>query len=107
MACDAPELKRYRGWVALISKPAGETKVLDQYVFPASAERNRSLSRAHRCGVRSSQWHPSLKPVGRAATGAPLVDDEAPPDTDDEAASEWNRAAWFGWQFMSLRDAKP
>ena len=37
----------------------------------------------------------------------PLVDDEAPPDTDDEAASEWNRAAWFGWQFMSLRDAKP
>ena len=41
----------------------------------------------------------------------PLLDDDAPAavDSDDDDGEEvlWNRAAWYGWQFISLRDAKP
>ena len=116
---DGPELKRYRGWVAnLINKPAGELKeletgqeVLTQYVFPGLQAED----------VHKREPFPELPEVEAALQclapiaqeeladllrNRPLVDDEAAAEAED-GTSTWNRAAWFGWQFMSLRDAKP
>jgi len=119
---DAPELARYRGWVAnLINKPPGETKTLEtgqevllQYVFPGlqSDECNREpfpalpeIEEALRALVPTAQ-----EELARLLAARPLADDDAPAmqlDDGEAEAETWNRAAWYGWQFMSLRDAKP
>ena len=128
---DAPELKRYRGWVAnLITKPPGELTTLEtgqelltQYAFPG-LQGPESLARTAFPAL--DEIESALRDIApiaqreladlRAAT--PLADDDAPdasdaasdaaPDAAPDAAEQpWNRAAWYGWQFMSLRDAKP
>ena len=111
---DAPELKRYRGWVAnLISKPQGEVdtletgqEVLTQYVFPGlqSPEIGRvpfpslpDVEDALRAIAPTAQAE-----LADLLRDRPLVDDDG--RTEDDAT--WHRAAWYGWQFISLRDAK-
>jgi hypothetical protein len=119
---DAPALARYRGWVAnLITKEPGETQtletgqeVLTQYVFPGlqGPEAGRVAFPALP-DVEAALA--ALAPVAqeelrKLLAAQPLVDDDAPAVDagDGEAEAEpWNRAAWYGWQFMSLRDAKP
>ena len=76
---DAPELARYRGWVAnLITKPQGELKTLDtgqevltQYVFPGlqSEEIGRTIeereaARKSRDYARADQLRADLKAQG-------------------------------------------
>jgi len=120
---DAPELARYRGWVTnLITKPQGECKdletgqeVLTQYVFPG-------LQDAALVGQRTPfpelpEIEAALKQLAPTAQAEladllrarPLADDDAPAVESAEQGGEgevWNRAAWYGWQFVSLRDAK-
>lgn len=114
---DAPELARYRGWVSnLITKSPGELstletgqEVLTQYVFPGLQDVPRApfpelpdVEEALR----------AVAPVAQAELAAllaaqPLADDDAPAGAGgDDDEQPWNRAAWYGWQFMSLRDAK-
>lgn len=116
---DAPELARYRGWVGnLITKTNGECATLDtgqevltQYVFPGlqGTEAGRTpfpslpdVEAALRALAPTAQEELTALLAAR-----PLVDDDAPADDDaDDADEAWRRAAWYGWQFMSLRDAK-
>jgi hypothetical protein len=118
---DAPELKRYRGWVAnLVSKPQGETKtlgtgqeVLTQYMFPglqAEDVKREAFPTLPEVEAALRELAPTAQAELRALLAArPLADDDASAELEAEAgdAQAWNRAAWYGWQFMSLRDAKP
>ena len=119
---DAPELARYRGWVAnLIQKPQGETdtletgqEILTQYVFPG-LQGNDSNRQAFPVLPEIEDALRALAPTAQEELASllaarPLVDDDAPAaqlDDGEAEAEPWNRAAWYGWQFMSLRDAKP
>ena len=115
---NAPELARYRGWVSnIITKQPGELatlptgqEVLTQYVFPGLQDVERTpfpslpeVQEALLDVVPTAQAE-----LAELLAARPLADDdgaEATFDADDE--QPWNRAAWYGWQFMSLRDAKP
>lgn len=122
---DSPSLARFRGFCNnLRSETPGATSVLPtgqevlrQYCFPGLQEDH--VERVAYPSLEQLGWDASLRalaPVARDELSAvldehPLLDDNAPPpmteaEEDEEAATAWNRAAWFGWQFMSLRDAK-
>ena len=117
---DAPELARYRGWVAnLITKPPGECKVLEtgqevltQYVFPglqdpATVKRVAFPSLPEVEEILREKVAPTAQAeLVELLRARPLVEDDAPAAEGDGGES-WNRCAWFGWQFISLRDAKP
>ena len=118
---DDPELGRFRGFVDnLRTEAPGEIITLDngqeilkQYFFPGLEEED---------GVDRSpfpsmpEWERALEDLAATARSElvsvlmerPLDDDlSAPPaDDDDVIGGVWNKAAWFGWQFLSLRDAK-
>ena len=121
-----PELERFRGWVHnLRTEPSGKTavlstgqEVLSQYMFPGLQDDD--VTREAFPPIHELGWDQSLRAVAPFAQdelvtllqARPLVDDDAPPPTTDEeledaAGEAWNKAAWYGWQFMSLRDAKP
>ena len=114
---DAPELRRYRGWVAnLISKPQGELEtletgqeVLTQYVFPGlqkGVERTPFPTLPEVEAALRDVAPTAQAELAELLAARPLVDDNAPADDEVGEAQPWNRAAWYGWQFMSLRDAK-
>lgn len=117
-----PALERYRGFLHNLQHEApGEVvreesgqELLRQYVYPG-------LQPEH--GIQREPfpepegWLESLEQIAPLAQeelstllrARPTLDDDMPPPdpNDDEAAAEvWNRAAWAGWQFLSLRDAK-
>ena len=116
---DAPELARYRGWLAnLITKPARELstletgqEVLTQYVFPglqAPAVDRTPFPDLPDLEAALQKVAPTAQEELSALLQArPLISDDAPAAADDgEDGEVWNRCAWYGWQFMSLRDAK-
>ena len=86
---------------------------MKQYFFPGLEEED---------GVDRSpfpsmpEWERALEDLAATARSElvsvlmerPLDDDlSAPPaDDDDVIGGVWNKAAWFGWQFLSLRGAK-
>ena len=118
-----PRLERFRGFVHnLRTEAPGETvalangqELLRQYVFPGLQDDcvEREPFPEH------ADWTTALEALAPTAQAEladvlaqhPTIADDAPPpaydDDDDDVAEEvWNRAAWFGWQFLSLRDAK-
>ena len=117
---DAPELERYRGWVAnLITKDPGECTTLEtgqelltQYIFPGLQDPETVERTPFPALTDVEDALRRLAPTAQAELAAllrarPLIDDDAPLDDDEAAAEVWNRAAWYGWQFLALRDAKP
>ena len=121
---DRPELKRFRGWVAnLITKPPGEVstletgqEVLTQYLFPglqaSGVDRTPFPSLPEVEAALRAVAPIAQKELDALLLAQPLADDDAAVESRGDAAGSnedgavWNRAAWYGWQFMSLRDAK-
>jgi hypothetical protein len=117
---DAPELQRYRGFVSnLISKPPGEVltlgtgqEVLTQYMFPGLQD-DDVMREPFPALPEVEQALVELAPSAQEELASllaerPIMDDDAPaePEGIGDGTQPWNRAAWYGWQFMSLRDAK-
>ena len=124
---DAPELERYRGWVAnLINRRPGECtttetgqELLTQYIFPGLQDPEEVERTPFPVLAEVQDALERLAPTAQEELTAllrarPLIDDDAPElgyddeEEDEEGGGEvWNRAAWYGWQFLALRDAKP
>ena len=120
---DAPSLDRFRGFVdnlrtdrpGEVLRLANGQELLAQYVFPGLEELAPGVPRtAFPALPELESALRDVAPLARdelaaALRAAPLADDHARQQVDDDDDGEggvWNRAAWFGWQFMSIRDAK-
>jgi hypothetical protein len=112
---DAPELARYRGWVAnLITKAPGECRTLDtgqevltQYVFPGLQEEREPFPRL----AEVEEALQDIAPIAQAELSAllaatPLNDDDAPAArADEKQTNPWNRAAWCRRFRSNARDS--
>ena len=111
-----PALERFRGFVhnlrtaapgEVITRENGQ-ELLAQYVFPGIDDDRTPFPDP---GVNQlEQTLTELAPVAREELDellrrTPLTADDGP-RYEGEEDEGWNRAAWYGWQFMSLRDAK-
>ncbi|KAJ8599892.1 hypothetical protein CTAYLR_002803 [Chrysophaeum taylorii] len=118
------ELERFRGFCEnLRTKPPGKDvflangqQVLAQYVYPGIDDKDGSTPprRAYPADdylelreLRERLEH-DVAPVAQRELrtlleARPLVDDD---DSRDDSGDTWHRAAWYGWQFMSLRGAR-
>ena len=109
-----PALERFRGFVhnlrhatpgKVVTRENGQ-ELLAQYVFPGIDDERTPFPEP---GVLEESLA-ALAPVAREELvellrRTPLTADDGP-RYEGEEDEGWNRAAWYGWQFMSLRDAK-
>jgi len=118
-----PTLERFKGFCAnvrgcepgLFTELPNGQQVLRQYEFPGLDDVERSPF--------PEPLYPKLEelvasltetvgPIAREEfsgllANKPLVaDDGSGAEAEEEGDDSWNRAAWFGWQFLSLRGAK-
>ena len=117
----APSLERFRGFVNNLRTEApgeilrGENgqELLRQYVYPGLQPED-GIERLPFPAPEG--WREALETLAPTAqqelqtllSARPTLDDESVEALDEDAlaAQVWNRAAWQGWQFLSLRDAK-
>ena len=74
-----------------------------------SRSRRWKIQRRHRDVSRQAKLEADVAPIAARELAAlleakPTVDDDATEVSEEE--DSWHRAAWYGWQFMSLRGAK-
>jgi hypothetical protein len=124
-AADLPsQSERFRGFCSNLrnGKPGEEValpsgqRLLTQYVFPGIGEEvPRSAYPAHHYPELQKLQRRLRRDVQPAARreldllmrNRPLVDDDSDfGGMDSNDGDTWQRAAWYGWQYLSLRGAK-
>ena len=114
-----PKLKRFRQFCEHLAErePGVDVflengqQILSQYEYPGLDGPRSPYPAADFAELAElkARLERDVAPVARAELAAlldhkPVVSDDA--ETAPEDGDSWQRAAWYGWQFMSLRGAK-
>lgn len=119
-----PDYRRFHGFCdnlrtktpgAEVTRPNGQ-QLLEQYVFPGidesdgvhrSAYPTEHYSELQRIQQRLAKSVPRVaqRELQELLQARPLVNDDESFDMEENDGDTWQRAAWYGWQFLSLRGA--
>jgi hypothetical protein len=130
---ESPSYERFRGFCNNLrdTSKVGETivlpngqQLLSQYIFPGldghdvnvggsatvrspyPADSNASLQQLE-CSLKTRVAPIAQKELSALLKNQPLIsDDTAFAGIETNDGDTWQRAAWYGWQFMSLRSAQ-